>query len=142
MTCGAVNAVQVSVLEDTPYELYMRVTAFAGTGSASPVASEGNLLKIADVASIAVKAYDVTDGTQNGTTLAPTVNTTIYDTLQTTGVWSRISSGGGNCRIVCPATFFPTGGEQVQIEVTFTLTDASIIRGRTIMASVSPLFQS
>lgn len=141
MTCGSVGPIDVSVQEDTPYELYMRVTAFNGSGAASPVANEGNLVTQANVSSIAVKAYDMESGEQNGTTLAPVVADTIYNTLQTTGIWARLTNGG-NCRIVLPATFFPTGSKQVQIETTFTLSDASIIRGRPVIANVAGLFQS
>ena len=72
----------------------------------------------ADIASIAMKVFDES-GTQIGTTEALTVASVIFDTLQTDYGWStNVDSTGYNFRTtVTGATYFPTGGVRVRIEV-------------------------
>lgn len=113
-----------NTVEDCQCTLLARVCAIAGTGSTSPVASEGKLIKQADVSSISVKAFDE-DGTQIGSTQTATISTTIFDTIQTSETWALIPSGG-NFRYTCPTSFFPVGGDTVRVEVLITLTDGIV----------------
>lgn len=113
-----------NAIEDCQCTLLARVCAIAGTGSTSPVASEGKLIRQADVSSISVKAFDEDDA-QIGSTQTATISATIFDTVQTSETWSLIP-GGGNFRYTCPASFFPVGGNTVRVEVLVTLTDGIV----------------
>ena len=111
--------------EDTPLTVMGRFCARQATGSASPVAKEGNVLLQADITSISVKAYDATGTLIVETT--PAKADVWFDTLQTSGVWTAVVRGG-NFLYDCPATMFPTGNEMVTLEVTVTLTSTEPVR--------------
>ena len=74
------------------WTLLARVTAKNGSGAASPTTSEGNLVTQANVSSITVQKKDVAGNVLNSS--SPTVATTIYNTLQTGGIWGNLSGGG------------------------------------------------
>lgn len=111
--------------EDTPYTVLARVCARQASGSASPVTSEGVLITQSDLASITCKVYDA-GGTVIVTT-TPSISDVVYNTIQTTGVFSRIPNGG-NFLYQIPATAFPTGDTTVTAEFTFTLTTGELVR--------------
>ena len=113
------------VFEDTPVTILARVCARVASGSLSPIQTEGSLLKQADVSSISCKVYDEV-GTLIAET-APSKTNVIYDTLQTTGVFARIVRGG-NFAYDVPATMFPVGAVNVQVEITITLTSGEPVR--------------
>ncbi len=111
--------------EDTLLTIMCRFCARQATGAVSPVAKEGKLILLADVTSVSVKAYDATGTLITSTT--PTKTDVLYDTLQTSDVWTVVTRGG-NFLYDCPATMFPTGNEMVRLEVTVTLTSGEPVR--------------
>lgn len=98
-----------------------RFASIYGTGSASPVATEGNLVKQSDISSIAVNVFS-SDNIRTGDALAPTAASTIFDTIQTAATWGNINDGG-NFRYWVPGTHFPIGDTTNRVEVVITLTD-------------------
>lgn len=98
-----------------------RFASIYGTGAASPVATEGNLILQADVASIAVNVFSA-DNVRTGDALAPTAASTILDTIQTAATWGNIDDGG-NFRYYVPGSMFPIGDTTNRVEVVITLTD-------------------
>lgn len=115
----------VKNFEDTPYTIMGRFSALNASGAASPNEAEGELILKADITSISVKAYDATGTLIVETT--PAKADVWYDTLQTTGVWTKVARGG-NFQYTCPATMFPAGNELVTLEVTVTLTSTEPVR--------------
>ena len=115
-----------TAIRGTPLDVVTRMTAWTTAGSvASPVASEGYLLKQADVSSISVKAY--VNGVQIGTTQTPSPSTVIYDTLQSGSPWGKVAaSGGGNAHYQIPASLFETTAPLVRIDIAMTLTDGTV----------------
>jgi hypothetical protein len=118
----------------SPADVFDRLTVFAaGTRTISPVATEGYLIKRADVTSISVKAWY--DGEQIGSTQAPAVSSVIYDTLQKAGVWSSMTSGdtvvGGNAHYQIPASLLDVdvadADAVVRVEITLTMADGTAI---------------
>lgn len=101
--------------------LIARFASIYGTGAASPVATEGNLIKQVDVASIAVNVFSA-DNIRTGDALAPTAASTIFDTIQTAATWGNIEDGG-NFRYYVPGSYFPIGETTNRVEVVITLTD-------------------
>lgn len=128
-----VELMEVNGQQGTALELVGRLTATDGTGAASPVAAEGNLLVQGDIASIAITAWGEGD-VQRGTTYAPDKTAVISNTLQTTGVWRNVPKGG-NLKFTCPSTFFPSV-EDVVVEVATTLTGGAVLRGRLFLVHV------
>lgn len=128
-----IEFIEVNGQQNTALELVGRLAATGGTGSASPVAKEGNLLLRADITSIDVTAWGA-DDVQNGTDYAPSKTDVVHETLQSAGVWKNLP-GGGNLKFTCPATFFPDV-EDVVVEVKVTLADASVIRGKSYLVHV------
>ncbi len=128
-----IEYIEVNGQQDTPLELVGRLTATGGTGSASPVAKEGNLLVRDDITSITITAWGA-DDVQNGTDYTPSKTDVIYQTLQTSGVWKNCP-GGGNLKFTCPATFFPDV-EDVVVEVKTVLADSGVIRGKPYLVHV------
>lgn len=114
-----------SVFEDTPVTVLARVCARVASGSLSPIQTEGSLILLADVSSVAAKAYDEAGDLIAST--APSKADVVYDTLQTTGVFAKIPRGG-NFSYDCPATFFPTGSVNVRVEITITLVSGEPVR--------------
>ena len=111
--------------EDTPYEVLARLCARTASGAASPVESEGTLLNQSDISSISCKVYDP-EGTLIVQT-TPVVSDAVYNTLQTTGVFSRMPNGG-NFVYKIPATAFPTGDTTNTAEITLTLGSGELVR--------------
>lgn len=129
MTATAAKTFSGDVREDCPATVLHRFCAISGTGAASPDTSEGNLITQADTSSVAVKVFDGS-GTQVLTTLAPSVSSVIYDTLQTSGTWGNLIEGGytgGNFRYTIPATYFSCGGDILRVEIMVTLSDGTIL---------------
>lgn len=121
-----------TVNRGAPADLMDRLCVFS-VGSpartASPVPVEGYLIKQADVSSISVKGWY--DGEQVGTTQTPAVSSVIYDTIQTSAAWGRIT-GGGNAHYQAPAELFdvtPVDDELivVRIQIELTMADATKI---------------
>lgn len=96
-----------------------RLTMDDGSGSASPVASEGNLVVAADLASIRIQVFDITGGAETQTYSAtPSASSVIQTTLQTSGIWGKILDGrGGNFKARIPSTAFPAGCLAARVEV-------------------------
>lgn len=93
--------------EDSSWKLLGRVTAEAGSGAASPIPSEGNLVEQADVSSVTVKLFD-DDGIQQQTS-SPAVSATIIDSLNTSGIWENLPHGG-NFQFAVPLAWSATPG--------------------------------
>ena len=119
------------VNEDGDFSIIGRVTAFDGTGAASPLEEEGNLVKQADLTSIQVKIYNTQSETPTTAeqTANPTVASVIFDTLQTTGIWKLIR-GGGNFKYDVAASWVPAGRTAYRIEVKFTTTGSKVYWGK------------
>lgn len=113
------------VFEDTPVTVLGRLCAKTASGSASPITQEGSLVVQGDVTSISVKAYDETATLIVTTT--PAASDVLFNTIQTTGLFSNLKRGG-NFLYQLPATMFPTGSTNVRIEMTFTLTSGELVR--------------
>jgi len=82
----------ISTKKDSSFTVLGRVTAKNGSGAASPIPSEGNLVQQDDVSTITIRQIN-----ESGTVLnteTPTVSSVIHDTIQTSGVWGAISGGG------------------------------------------------
>lgn len=107
--------------EDIGATLIARFASVFGSGSASPVATEGNLIQQADVSDISVKVFDSV-GSQIGDTLTPAASAVVFDTLQTSATWGNLTQGG-NFRYSVPGTYFPTGNTANRVEIVITLTD-------------------
>ena len=116
-----------NAIESRACTIIARMTAINGNGAVSPVPSEGRLIVASDVASISVSVFDA-DSVQIGSSLMPSIVSTIFDTLQTSETWSLLN-GGGNFRYTIPASHFPTGSVQQGIEATVTLNDGSKATG-------------
>ena len=123
MTCEFEGS---AAFEDTPCTILGRVAALNGGGSASPVESEGTLVVQSDITSISVKVYSSLNVLIN--TYTPAASNVIYNTLQTTGVFSKLDQGG-NFLYTIPATGFPEGDTTVRVEVTITLNSGDLVRG-------------
>lgn len=116
---------RATAVRGAPLDLFARLTAVTTAGmTASPVASEGYLIKQADVSSISVKSY--ASEVQVGTTQAPAVSSVIYDTLQTSAVWGVVGVSGGNAKYQVPASLLDTSEEAVRINISVTLTDGTV----------------
>lgn len=120
MTSGSYSG---EAWEDIAQPIIARFWAIAGSGAASPVTTEGNLITQADVSSIAVRVFDA-DKSQIGSTLTPSASSTVFDTLQTSGTWGNLKDGG-NFRYTVPGTYFPIGGTTNRVEVVITLADGN-----------------
>ncbi len=109
--------------EDGGATLYGRVTARDGTGTS--VTGEGKCLKQADLSTITFAVYDLSDSTHTAVaTGSLPITDVIFDTLKTVSddpAW-RGDSTGFNFRYDAPATWFPNGNRQYQVEVKFTTT--------------------
>lgn len=113
--------------EDCQVVIFHRFCAISGSGAASPVTKEGNLITQSNVSSISVKIFDSTE-TQISTTLTPTAASTVFDTLQTTLTWGNIPDKlGGNFRYVIPAAYQASGDVTQYAEVLVTLTDGTVL---------------
>lgn len=121
--------------EDGTNTILGRAVARDGTGSASPVATEGNLIKRADLSSATVAVYDLSSATPETAVYSATltISTVIYETLQTSGIWGLVADGeGGNFLCDLPPAAFPTGGHTYQVEVKLTTTGGSVGWGRWV----------
>lgn len=124
-----------AAFEDTPYTILARLCARVASGAASPVETEGKLIQQADVTSVTCKVYDSTGALVISTT--PTVSDVIYNTLQTSQVFAKVSQGGGNFLYQIPATGFPTGATSVTVELTVTLTTGEPVRAVWIIPVIN-----
>jgi hypothetical protein len=107
-----------------PFDALGRLCVFAaGTRTASPVATEGFLIKQADVTSISVRGW--IGRIQVGSTQTPTVSNVIYDTLQTTGAWATVTGGGGNAYYQIPASLMDVSTDHVRVQIELTMTDST-----------------
>lgn len=93
--------------EDTPLVIMARVRDATATN-----------ITQAGIDSIAIYVFDGS-GTQVSTTIAPTVASTVFDTLQTDARWTKDSTGY-NFRYTIAAAYFPTGDVNYRVEVIFT----------------------
>ncbi len=101
--------------EDSPAVLMARVLTIAATNAVR-----------ADVSSIALKVFDVTDGTAPIATAVPVVASTIFDTLQTDARWTTDATGY-NFRYVTLASHLPAGNRVYRFEFILTMADATTI---------------
>ena len=97
------------VIADSPATLLARITGASGAAMVQ-----------ADIASIAVKAFDTATGNQIGATLTPVVGAAVSNTLQIDGRW-QADSTGFNLAIPMDGTQWPGAG-QIQVEVKITPT--------------------
>ena len=114
--------------EDSTPEILGRVTARNATGAATGVSGEGKFLKIADVAGITAKFYNLTtDPTgESPTSLTLTVADVIIDTPDESGeVWTK-DDVGYNFRHTPSASLFATGGDIYRMEYRFELTGGAV----------------
>lgn len=132
-------------MEDQPWTGLWRVCALNGTGST--IAEEGKLILQADVSTITAKCIGLgtNQAATSGTEITPaptyTVAGTISDTLLTLGWPISKDSSGYNLRMDFGATYFPTGNEWTEIDVTITLTGGSVIKLKALVYAV-PLLGS
>ena len=108
--------------EDAGATVFGRLTARDGTGATQ--SSGRKLLKVADVSAVTVQCFD--RGNDNAVThsATPTVNTVIFDTLQTD--WDGDSTGY-NFRADLPASAFPTGGNVYTVEAKVTTSGGTAV---------------
>lgn len=134
------------VNEDGGFTIYGRVTARDATGSASPRATEGNLVLAADLSTITCRVYDITPATPVEITPAPTVtiSSAIQATIQTTGIWGLLKDEvgatlGGNFLHDIPAANVPTGAtdgtQKYLVEYKFTTTGGAVSWGQVEVVS-------
>lgn len=115
-----------SAIKDRPCHIAGRFTALTATGNTSPVSSEGDLIRQADVSSITCQVYGPTGSLIN--TYTPTAASNVYDTIQTAEEWENLTDGG-NFLYTIPASAFPTAGVVNRAVVTITMTDGSLATG-------------
>ncbi len=127
---------QAVAIRGAPLDLFARMCAVNATGSPSPIVTEANLLKQADVTSISVKSWK--DGTQIGTTQTPNKTAVFFDTLQTGTVWDNIpDKQGGNAHYQVPASLLDTTGI-VRIDFEATLSDGTLAPWCTNVTIIQP----
>ena len=83
------------------------------------VGNDGSNITQASITSIAYLVYDTTSSAQV-ITGSVTVATSVFDTLQDDDRWPDSEATGYNFRHALPATAFPTGGHEYQVEYKFT----------------------
>jgi hypothetical protein len=122
---SAITVWKESAIRGAPKDVFGRLCAFTTAAStASPTATEGYLIRQADVASATAKAFVGTE--QIGTTQTLTVSSLIYNTLQTSGIWARLTGGGGNAYYQIPASLLDVKSEvPVRVEIVLTMTDGT-----------------
>lgn len=129
---------QGRVNEDGSATIVGRVTARDGTGAASPVPEEGNLLLAADLSAITCRVFDLKTLTE--VTPAPTITTAaILAALQTTGIFRLLKDAqsvvlGGNFLHDLPPASFPAGAtdgsQKYLIEYKYTTTGGTVAWGQ------------
>ena len=113
---------QVTAFRSVPIDLLGRITAVVGSGDASPIPTEGNLINQGDITSISVAAY--VNGRQISTTKTPSASSIIFNTLQTGGIWGLIDQGG-NAKYKVPSDLLDNESATVRIVILFRMTDGS-----------------
>lgn len=97
----------------------------------------------ATVSAVNVRSYNQADPANYIVSDDPSVSSVVYNTLQT---WPTVpgftapDSTGYNVRYVTPATFFPQGAQDYQVEMKLT-TSASVIRTQIWRVRTTNLFQ-
>jgi len=94
---------------------------------------DGSLVTQATVSSIAYQVFDLDAALLQTAAGALVVADTVYDTEQTGGGWPY--SDGFNFRAVLPASAFPTGGHQYQVEVVFTPVAGEVFAIRRVIVT-------
>lgn len=115
--------------EDKPFSVLARPCSLSGTGS-EYVQGEGPAIKVADVASIACKVYDIgTDrDAATGTEVTPAPSLTsanVFDTPRTAG-WQS-DTHGYTFRHDVAVAFVADPAEWRLLEYTITLTDGTTV---------------
>lgn len=110
------------ILEDNPVILLDRLEI------------AGALALQADISAISARVFNYANledakadvlGTEVGTAISFVVATSIFDTLQTGGMWPTAKdSRGYNCKLTIPAARFPSGSLFFRVEVKITRTAA------------------
>ena len=126
-----------SINEDGSFSLLGRLTAFDGTGAASPLAYEGNLVKQADLSTVTIKLFNLDSDTPTTPeqTATLTISAVVFDTLQTTGIWTLLKTSGGvslggNFKYDVAASWVPTARTRYRIEVKFVSTGGTVYFGK------------
>jgi len=83
------------------------------------VGNDGSVVTQASLTSIAYLVYDKSSAA-NVITGSVTIATSVFDTLQDDDRWPDTEPTGYNFRHALPATAFPTGGHEYQVEYKVT----------------------
>lgn len=115
------------VTEDNDVYILSRLTGYDASGPASPIETEGNLVKQADLASITLKTFDVLSAAPTTAVYSATlvISTVVFDALQTSGIWGLLEDGG-NFLARVPAAALPTENRRYRVEITFTSAGGSV----------------
>lgn len=108
------EAYQVEIWEDQDLVVMARVKGV-----------DRQLIIQSTLSSISVTVTDLSNGEQVSTALAPSVASTVFDTLQTDARWTKDRTGY-NFRYTIPGTYFPSGGRDYWVEVEFTPASGSV----------------
>jgi hypothetical protein len=87
---------------------------------------DGSAIEQSEVTSITCAVTNITTGSPVSViTPSITVSDVIFDTLQTTALWTKDSTGF-NFKHALPATAFPTGNNVYRVEYKFTPTAGAV----------------
>jgi len=128
---SAAETFKAIVNQDGDVTLLGRVCFRDATGATSPSPCEGKLVQQADLSSITVELFDL-DGADPDTadqTSTPTIADVIFNTLQTSDIWTNVS-GGGNFLFDVPASWLTTGSRNYLVQAKFTNTGGKVGFGK------------
>jgi hypothetical protein len=111
-------------LEDNPITLMDRVRSIADV-NITQASVTAITYRVFEYATQAEAEQDI-GSSEVGTTGTLTVNSVVYDTLQTAAPWdSTIDATGYNFRFTLPGSRRPTGGKWYRVQVTFDMASGS-----------------
>lgn len=121
----------VSWNEDGSATVVARLTARAGTGTATGVSGEGNWIKQADLTSITCAVYDLNSSTPGTAITSPTVTvaTAVQDSPVTNGAIWPLDQTGWNFYHDLAETNFPTSDHRYRVVYTVTPTAGGVFWG-------------
>lgn len=117
--------------EDGAATAVARLTARAGTGTATGVSGEGKWLKQADISTITCGVYDLDSATPGTAVATPSVvvATAIQDSPVTDGAIWPLDATGWNFYHDLADTNFPTANHRYRVIYTVTLTGGTVFWG-------------
>lgn len=109
--------------------IIVRGAAFEDIGlpiMARMVTPEGELVTQADVISVTLHVFDMSNADEETENSTLTVSDVIFDELQTNRLW-QADSDGFNFRHYCPGTAFPTAMHKYRIQYEVHLTSGEVV---------------